>query len=809
MGGVVTKTVADLRRRRLQTAVLAAVLFLAAAAATLSLSILVETSEPFERAFSSANGAHLVIDYGSSVPAEALVATTTRPGVTASDGPWGLAVAALPGRIGLIGDQVISARPTPGDAIDRVVMSAGRWWQRPGEIVLDQDTAEWLGAALGQTVELYRSPTSKPGAARPSATTDPAGPLPIPPASGRGAATHVPAARLTIVGIGASVSTPDVAAWVSPTDLATLATGGPAPRSQMMYRIEPADTAADLTAAIARITEGLPAGAVAHVSTYLETEATVDEVARLYVPVLLAFSVFALLAAAFTIANVVSGIALTSYREIGVMKAIGFTPSQVSATLAAQVLAPVVVGTIAGVIVGTIGSRPTVLATARSFGLPGSFAPSPSVVAVVVLVATAVAALAVLGPATRAGRLSAIGAISRGTAPSQRPDGGRLRRLGLRLRLAIPVRLGVAAGVDHPVRAAMTLGALVVGVAAVTFAVGLDASLVRVMGQIERTAASPVRVQAEDPTADPAAITSVIAARPGTGRSVGVGQTLVTLQGLGSMPFVGYDADASWIGYELIAGRWFAGPGEAVAPSAVFARSGLDVGDTVEVADGGRSITVRLTGEILDTADEMPDHVLLRGSWADLETLDPTARPTHWEISPATGTALDAYAAQLETALDGRARVIDRTDPRLDADFLLFLSVVATMGVVLVVISIAGVFDTVLLETRQRTREMAILKAVGMTPRQVIAMVVASVVPIGLLAGVLGVPIGLLFQRVVLGYMGEVAAETRIPESTLDVFAPATILGLALSGLAIAAVGAAIPARRAAVARIAPVLQAE
>ena len=89
-------------------------------------------------------------------------------------------------------------------------------------------------------------------------------------------------------------------------------------------------------------------------------------------------------------------------------------------------------------------------------------------------------------------------------------------------------------------------------------------------------------------------------------------------------------------------------------------------------------------------------------------------------------------------------------------------------------------------------------------------MVIASVVPVALLAGLLGVPLGIVFQRATLVYMGQIAAGTRVPESTFDVFTPAADRsGLALSGLAIAAIGAYLPAQRAARARIAPVLQAE
>jgi putative ABC transport system permease protein len=74
---------------------------------------------------------------------------------------------------------------------------------------------------------------------------------------------------------------------------------------------------------------------------------------------------------------------------------------------------------------------------------------------------------------------------------------------------------------------------------------------------------------------------------------------------------------------------------------------------------------------------------------------------------------------------------------------------------------------------------------------------------------VLGVPIGLAFQRGVLSYMGETFANTNIPESSFDVFGSALLAVLALGGLAIAAVGAWLPAQRAARATIAPVLQAE
>ena len=566
MGAVVTKTVADLRRRRLQTAVLAVVLFLAAGAATLALSVLVATQEPFDRAFASANGAHLVIDYQASTTDAQLAATTTNGSVTAAAGPWPVTAAALPGKFGLIGNQVVSGRPTPDASIDQVVITDGRWWRSQGEVVLDEDTATMFGVTLGQELAVYRPPEGDKGAnGQQPGKGDPGAPILVPP-DPVGAQKPSPAVRLTVVGIAASVSTPDVAAWMSPADIATLADQGAPLLRQMLYRVDPSATPADLGVAVAAITASLPAEAVAQTSTYLAIKTSVDEVAQLYVPALLAFALFALLAAAFTIANVVSGIVLTSYREIGVMKAVGFTPAQVTTTLLGQILVPVTLGAVLGAVVGAVGSRPIVADTSRSFGLPGGVPASIPVVVGVIAISVTIALVAAVIPAINGGRLSAVGAMTRGTAPSRRNDGGWLRRLGLRSPLPLPLRLGVAAGVSHPVRAAMTLGAIVVGVAAITFTVGLDLSLERVMTQIERSVASPVRIELRGHGADPATIGATIASQAATARSVGVAQTAASAShGLGDVLFVAYDDDASWIGYELIAGRWFDGPGEAVA----------------------------------------------------------------------------------------------------------------------------------------------------------------------------------------------------------------------------------------------------
>jgi putative ABC transport system permease protein len=136
-------------------------------------------------------------------------------------------------------------------------------------------------------------------------------------------------------------------------------------------------------------------------------------------------------------------------------------------------------------------------------------------------------------------------------------------------------------------------------------------------------------------------------------------------------------------------------------------------------------------------------------------------------------------------------------------------AVIAGLGLVLIVVAVTGVFNTVILTTREKTRDIAILKAIGMAPRQVVTMVVSSVALLGLVAGFLGLPVGLELHRQVLVFMGHIASGTGMPPAFFDLIDHLELPLLALSGVAVAVLGAWLPARWAAARRVAEVLQAE
>ena len=812
MGAVGQLVGAGIRRRRLKGIAIAGVLFIATGAATLAFTVVVESQAPFDRAFAAADGAHLLIDFDATrTDAASVAATGTSPGVTAAVGPWlvgpvemsravgggtpragsgkdaspapagsGPVAPVAPVEIGR-GPLIVArleARPTADGSIDRVTVS-GRWWTTSGEIVLSQDSARRLDLRLGDTVRLATAVVDK-GGVRPAA---PAG----------------PSRTLTVVGIAGSISTPAVDGWLAPEDLAALTATTPT-ELEMLYRVTASATTADLTAAAATITHGLPANAVLRSIPYLTNKARIDQTAALMAPILIGFSVFALGAAAFIVVNVIGGIVVASGRDFGLLAAVGFTPGQVRSILVGQIAVPATVGAVLGLGLGAMASQPLLAQAGRGFGLPAGLKFSPEVIAGVGGLALVVVLLAALGAATRIGRVGPVAALSRAAAPSSRTGGSRLNRAIGGSGLRPSARLGLGRTISNPLRTAMVTGAVIVGVAAVVFGVGLDLSIRDAVSALARDVASPVRIDNVE-SSRAAAISADLAADPQVAKFTAIGSDQVSVPGVGTVRFHAYRGDAAWTGYVPVEGRWFSAPGEVDLSDHLLQILGLHVGDRLTLTGSGGSTETTIVGTLLDQEQEA-----IRGDWATLGAISPSLAPDQFEIRPAAGITPETLVGTLHDRLGGD--VYFEADSANDAEFLLFEGVVSTLALVLVVISLGGVLDTLLLEARERMRETAILKAIGMTPRQVMVMVLVSVVPIGLVAGILGVPAGILLDHAVLGEMGRVATDGRMPAAILDPLGPA-VVGLGLAGVAIAIMGAWIPAGVAARMPVAPILQAE
>ncbi|MGW3917807.1 FtsX-like permease family protein [Streptomyces sp. NPDC005070] len=119
-----------------------------------------------------------------------------------------------------------------------------------------------------------------------------------------------------------------------------------------------------------------------------------------------------------------------------------------------------------------------------------------------------------------------------------------------------------------------------------------------------------------------------------------------------------------------------------------------------------------------------------------------------------------------------------------------------------------GVLNSVVLDTRERVHDLGVCKALGMSPRQTVSLVLASVAGIGVVGGLIGVPAGFALHDYVLPVMGE-AAGTGLPPSVLDVYDGTQLVLLGLAGVLVAVIGAMAPAGWAAKVRTATALRTE
>jgi putative ABC transport system permease protein len=87
------------------------------------------------------------------------------------------------------------------------------------------------------------------------------------------------------------------------------------------------------------------------------------------------------------------------------------------------------------------------------------------------------------------------------------------------------------------------------------------------------------------------------------------------------------------------------------------------------------------------------------------------------------------------------------------------------------------------------------LKPIGLTPRQVIAMVVTSMAALGAVSGLIGIPLGMAAHRVVGPLVAEAALVT-IPPWILDVWTLSTLTVPVLAGVALAVLAVLAGARR-------------
>ena len=539
---------------------------------------------------------------------------------------------------------------------------------------------------------------------------------------------------------------------------------------------------------------------------------------------------------AFLIFNTLSMTVTELFREVGLLRAAGTTRRQVHRLVLTQAITLGALGSAGGIVLGWLLAA-LIAGYVRSVaGVPVEAVEVPlAAVVLAIAIGVLVTVAAALEPAWRAGRISPIEALrsrpEQGPAirarlrwlavvfaaiavagllawPSRVGDPALVRALlvyGLLLACTIASPfvlgpLGRLAGVPFSVllvpeerlargaltrdrgRTALTVGALMVGVAMIVALAGVAQNARQaaaawltdvIPGDEILTAINPVPVDGATAMPEDLYIPGVVRVTP-------IATFAVAYQGvrLDAAAVAGADMLADGRLLRFVEGDRTAtltsldAGGTVLLPRSVAERLGLHMGSAMAFQGaGGKPIELRIAGIIERGLPGSSGEALVVG-WPDASASLGVvgadffaARFAPGETGAEARPGLEAAARQLALEPAPLDRVQGAVSSALGQVFGLF----DALAVVAVIVAGLGIVNTLTMNVLERVREIGVLRAIGMTRRQVWRMVVVEAGVLGLVGAIIGCVVGLAAGFLMLGLVaaGGLGVALQVPWLTI------------------------------------------
>jgi putative ABC transport system permease protein len=739
---------AELRGRRLRAmALLLLVVVLAAAALVTGLGTQTRAGDGWDRAFEEANGAHITIDSAEpTVLRDAVrdprIVDATRP-YRALEG--GVELRATDDREDVLLREMSREQRSP---IGRPLLRDGRWVApgAPDELVIDRAYGLERGIEVGERVTLHQA--------------------------GREVPFVVVGRAVDLVDCFYPLCDP-IPAWADPAGFARLDDADAF--GTVFARVhEPQAISALVTDLENRFGEDVSS------NDWLDTRDDALILSGFFGAFLAGFGVFVMLAAAIVVLGSMASRVVARRRDIGLLKAVGVTPRQVTAAVLVAHALVAAVGVVLGWLLGGLVSGVLQLRTGEILGETGtSFPFARLVVALVVVEAIVLAAIVV--PAWRTGRLATTAALA--PATPRRTHRSRLARLGEHVGLGPVGTSGLRDAFARPARSLFTVLALTVAIVAVIVSLGVNRTIADAFDDSAKTGDPyDVIVQGPDREPDAAQIERALDGSDGVASWFTITQRKGTI-GDASYLTRGLGGDVERAGYVVEAGRLPRADGEALAGYGLLQELDVEVGDEVTLRIGGEPATFRIVGWYRDTEDTGQ---VLMFPFAALQRLEPDAGPDAYFAHVADGTTSETVAAALQRELTGAAQVTVN-DSANSSEIDAFRTTFWLFTLLVLVVAFANLGSTLLLAVRERSRDLGVLRSVGFTPRQVLAVTAVGAAVLAGIAGVVGVPLGLLAFDALIGVIGASAGigpEIGVAPAplVLVLVVPAVVVAAALLG---------------------------
>ncbi|MER7685073.1 FtsX-like permease family protein [Streptomyces sp. NPDC097610] len=704
-------------------------------------------------------------------------------------------------------------------------LAAGHAPSKPGEVVVNRGAAKEGGLRIGDTTTL-RTP----------------GPV-----------------KVTIVGL-ATFGGEDGMAQVTFTgmtqaDAEKYLTAKPGEAANIRVRAGPGVGQAEL---VAGLTPVLPKGVEAitgQESASENTDMISSQFLNIFTTFLLVFSGIALLVATFSIHNTFAIVVAQRTRENALLRALGASRRQVTASSLAEASVVAVTASAVG-LAGGIGIAAGLQALFPAIGFP--FPQGDLVISgLSMLLPLAVGIVVCLGsallPAVHAGRTAPLAALRETAVDGSGASRGRaivgaalavlavgatltgvlvspslwLAGLGAVLALAAFVVLGPVASsaavralgapldtlrgvtgglarrnaLRSPKRTAATASALMIGVAVVSLFTVFGASLKATMDQtVSRSFAGDVAVSTPSFGAGGSGLSPelapAIARQPAVRYAVGLGRGVARVDGKGRALTV---TDPVTLGKVFDLGEVRGSLDDLGTDGIALTRKEaaeqhLTTGDTARLTftDGRReNFTVRA---VYGRSELAGDYVITRAAWAPHRTQDSDSLVAV-TFKNGVGTADGKAAVEKVAARYGNPEVQTRDEyARSSAGGIdMMLTLVYALLALAVLIALLGIANTLTLAIHERTRELGLLRAVGQTRAQLRAMVRWESVLVAAFGTAGGLALGAF-----LGWVLVEASDGASDSAFTFAIPPVRLVVVALVGLAAGALAGLRPARRAA-----------
>lgn len=559
------------------------------------------------------------------------------------------------------------------------------------------------------------------------------------------------------------------------------------------------------------------------------------------------FAVIALVVASFSIYNTFAILLAQRTRESALLRALGARRRQVLTAAVAEAALLAVVGSAAGVLVGLgVAQLLKTVFDAAGFGLPaGGLTVTASTIVIAMVTGVVVTVLAALVPASRACRVSPLAALrdvaaGRGGASRTRTligvalfgtglgltigghglplvgTGALLSLIGLIVlgpvaarptaavlgsilpRLDGPTgRLARRNAMRDPRRTAATATALMVGMSVVSlFTVFAASTRAGIDAEVNQSFIGDLVVSSPSfggGTLSPK-IATTLAELPQVQTAVGIGSGLASVNGSGEDVT---HTDPAGLGAVLqpgaVTGSLASLGTDGIALSQNTATVGhLALGSRVPVVftDGAHgAFTVRA---IYSDDETLGDYLVSTAAWTPH---NPQAVDATVAVKLAPGVSADQGTAAVQQALVpfGSPQVEDRAQYASSASsgVTTFLNIIYALLALAILIALMGIANSLSLSVHERTRELGMLRAVGLTRPQTRRLVRWESVIVALFGTLGGLGLGLL--------LGWALVRGAPSGSSVAFAAPVTqLVVIAVAGAVAGVLAAARPARRAA-----------